>query len=380
MTLGALNDAEIRALSLDRITDHLESRGWSFVARYGGHGRIYRNVDGSEVVVPGREDTWDYAIVVREVLRALTDVGADDGTTVYQDIQHYRRDIVRLQATTGSSEQGTIAPSAASELIAGATKLWEEAASSVLDTPSERSAYWDDARFGQTESGSYVITMLSPPVYVGSQLALGHDESEPTAARKVTRALRDAIRSTRELVSAMRGDDENAIDRAIHDGMTWGIPEGLRRAVEPFDGVEWHIMETSPVPDKRPEPTVTAFEQADVVYLKATVDLIKERQWERPSDRSVHGYVLKCQRRENQDVGVVTVQSLMPDIKGVQTIHMSLGREPYSLALRLHDQKLRVDARGELRQTGKATWELEGAEIRESLSEQWDEDQRPVSG
>ena len=187
MTLGALNDAEIRALPLDRITDHLESRGWSAVARYGGHGRIYRNVDGSEVVVPGREDTWDYAIVVREVLRALTDVDAEDGKTV---------------------------------------------------------------------------------------------------------------------------------------------------------------------------------------------DLIKERQWERPSDRSVHGYVLKCQRRENQDVGVVTVQSLMPDIKGVQTIHMSLGREDYSLALRLHDQKLRVDARGELRQTGKATWELEGAEIRESLSEQWDEDQR----
>lgn len=156
-------DEEIRNLRLSELLDYLRRAGWSRVSGYGDNASIYQHEDGRELLVPDREDLFDYVPVVREALTILARAHDKSAVRVYQDVVNQGRDVIRIAANNDANDDGTIAPDAASDLFTGAKQLWEAAVKSALKNPEDVKEYWRDARFGQTERGSYVVTMLSPP-------------------------------------------------------------------------------------------------------------------------------------------------------------------------------------------------------------------------
>lgn len=181
---------------------------------YGDNASIYQHEDGRELLVPDREDLFDYVPVVREALTILARAHDKSAVRVYQDVVNQGRDVIRIAANNDANDDGTIAPDAASDLFTGAKQLWEAAVKSALKNPEDVKEYWRDARFGQTERGSYVVTMLIPPVFLGVQIALDKTDIASTPARKVTNELKDALCRTRSLVTGLRDDDGSAVERS----------------------------------------------------------------------------------------------------------------------------------------------------------------------
>ena len=364
-------DEEIRNLRLPELRDYLHRVGWSRVSGYGDNASIYQNGDGLEVLVPDREDLIDYVPVVRDVLTTLVRAHDTSAVRVYQDVVNQRRDVIRIVANDDGNGDGTIAPDAASELFTGAKLLWEAAVRSALENPEDAKDYWRDARFGQTERGSYVVTMLSPPVFLGVQIALRTSDTASTPARRVTNELMDVLRQTRSLVTELRDDDGSAVERAAKRGISYRICEALGRVLNPFGSISCQVYKTDPLAARREDYEIAHFVQDDVEYLKMATDQLKVQARNAPAEVSVHGYILRCERREDRDDGKVTLNVLMPDLNGVQTVHLSVSDGDYRQALQLHGQKMRVDARGELVHTAESTWQLHNAEIRKSPSENW---------
>ena len=365
-------DEEIRNLRLSDLLDYLRRVGWSRVSRYGDNASIYQHEDGRELLVPDREDLFDYVPVLREALTILARAHDKSAVRVYQDVVNQGRDVIRIAANNDANDDGTIAPDAASDLFTGAKHLWEAAVKSALKNPEDVKEYWRDARFGQTERGSYVVTMLSPPVFLGVQIALDKSDIASTPARKVTNELKDALCRTRSLVTGLRDDDGSAVERAAKLGISYQICESLGRVLNPFGSISCQVYESDILASRCYENDIARFVQDDVEYLKLATDQLKAQERMAPAEASVHGYILRCERREDRDDGKVTLNVLMPDAKGVQTVHLSVSDGDYKQALQLHGQKLRVDARGELVHTAKSTWQLRNAEMRRSLSEDWE--------
>lgn len=209
-------------------------------------------------------------------------------------------------------------------------------------------------------------------MFLGVQIALDKSDTASTPARKVTNELKDALCRTRSLVTGLRDDDGSAVDRAAKLGISYQICEALGRVLNPFGSISCQVYESDLHASRRYENDIARFVQDDVEYLKLATDQLKAQERMAPAEASVHGYILRCERREDRDDGKVTLNVLMPDAKGVQTVHLFVSDGDYKQALQLHGQKLRVDARGELVHTAKSTWQLRNAEMRRSLSEDWE--------
>ena len=367
-----LTDEEIRSIDLSQLVGYLVGHGWSKVTTHGANGWIYGHESGSRILVPSREDVTDYVFVVWEVLKAVARVSNGDADGIYQSVRFQRHDIIRIQAVDSEADGGTISPDAAGQLYTGAKQLWEESVKSSLgDTPEARE-YWRMARFGQSERGSYVVTMLSPPVFLGQEVAFGSVPDVLIPTRKVTKSLLTAIQQAKSIATDIRsGSDGGVIKKAYEWGMSVGACQALQKVVEPFESVSCRISESNIDPTVTSEPAVIQFEQQDAPILRQVTAGLKELELQRPAESTLQGYILRCERRESQDEGRITLQALMPDVTRIQTVHLQVSGEDYSRALRFHGEKQRIDAKGKLVQTAPSTWQLKDAQIRKTLSDDW---------
>lgn len=372
MTTQPFTDEELGAIRLTDIVRYLDGNGWTRTGKFGDNGWVYKYQTGGEIFVPKYEEVADYGFAVRNILRSIARIHGNDTTVAYHDVRFQRHDIIRIQAVDPDTEGETISPDAASDLFTGAKQLWEGSVKASLGNSNEAKTYWQQARFGQTERGSYVVTMFSPPVYLGQQITFGTVPSEPPPTRKVTNSLKTAIQHAKSTVSKVRLEGDAAIERAYEQGAPVGAFEAIGKMIEPFQTVNCTITESNIDPTVASEPSVTRFEQQDAPVLKKVVDGLKELELREPMDQTLNGYILRCERRRGSKIGKLTLHFLIPGVKTVQTVHTEVGDEEYRLALDVHGQNKTIDAKGKLVQTAKSTWRLDDAKIRRSLTEDWD--------
>ena len=372
MITQPFTDEELAGIRLTDLVGYLDGNGWSRTGTFGDHGWVYEYETGGEIIVPKHEDVADYAFAVRNILRGIARLHGNEPTVAYHDVRFQRHDIIRIQAVDTDSDSDTITPDAASDLFIGAKRLWEGSVKSSLGNTDAAKEYWEQARFGQTERGSYVVTMLSPPVYLGQQITFGTVPSEPPPTRKVTNSIRTAIQQARSIATEVRRDGDAAIERAHAQGVKVGAFEAIEKMIEPFQTVSCTITESNIDPTVTRDPSVTRFEQQDVPILKDVTAGLKELELREPMDQTLNGYILRCERRRESEIGKLTLHVLMPGLNTVQTVHTEVGDEEYRLALEVHGLNKTIDAKGKLKQTAKSTWRLEDAKIRRSRALDWD--------
>ena len=261
-------DEEIKSIGLSQLVGYLASHGWSRVTAYGGNGWIYAHKSGSRVLVPSREDVSDYVYVVGEVMEAVARVDDVDAVGIFQGIRFRRHDTFRIQAVDSDAADGTISPDAASGLYTGSPQLWEWSVKRALLDANDAQQYWQQARFGQTERGSYVVTMISPPVFSGREITLDADAIEQTPTRKVTNQLRATIQLARCILDDMHNGDETAIQRARKRGLESTACDALFKMVKPFESIRCQISESQLVPKAAAEPSAIEFRRGDAPLLK----------------------------------------------------------------------------------------------------------------
>lgn len=366
-------DTELMKVQPDELARFIEERDWEPFAEYGDSARFYKNPAGHQLLVPLVAETEDYDVFVRDALRVVALSSGSSPDSLLQDIRHGDRDVFRFQATTGDA-QGLIGLDDMPKLAIGSKAIIEDAVQASTIVDDEKKRYLSEAKFGLTESGSYVITMLSPPIPFELQHGLTSPGLEPPLHRKVTEEVKRSIRETRTALDDLRDGRDDAFDNAPERGIRLKMCEGLIQATDPFDAVTCRITECSLPLGQAPVPSVTRFVHSDVEFLmKAATHLKPDVPPTGPQEIRLEGFVKLFDRGQTQKYGKATLKTLMPDTDGEQTVYMTLDEDQYKIAQDSHSDRTQIKVQGTRERVGKNTWKLHNAVIDMSATRSTDQ-------
>lgn len=151
---------------------YLESRGWSRVPSRRSYAAIYRSQGESpgEVQVPLDRGLADYGEAMVVIARRLSAYEHRPVESILHDLLQPRRDLLRFGLEGEVARDGSINLAAGLGLVSGVRKALLASACSVKRprafhprmSMTEADAFLRECRLGQTEVGSFVLTVETP--------------------------------------------------------------------------------------------------------------------------------------------------------------------------------------------------------------------------
>ncbi len=347
-------------ISPGALSAYARSFGWTKTGTYGDHSDVYTAEGLPEILLPRHQSLGDYASVVSRLLEIFAKAAELDELALYRDLVTADRDVIRVRASEG--EDGSVTASDGVRLMHGARDMLLAAACSVQNPQrvyraganKEANTYLEQVRLGQTEQGSFVVTLLSPVVppviqhALIDEVALDDDPFE----RQITKRLASALAATREAAERTVGGEADAFARAVELGVSANLCEALVEVIDPFPflnvSVTW--ARTRPVSVAR---NVVRFSGSDVPVLREAARSFRDRE-PRP-DVDIFGIVRTLARDEAEVDGTVT---LLAFIEGRnQSVKTVLRQSDYERAILAHKEKAPVIIKGDLERIGQR-WHL----------------------
>lgn len=228
---------EINALD---VVSYLESQGWT---RGGGpqvpsKSLTFVRIDAAgsfEVAVPLDTAFRDYGIRMAEILRTLEAIEDRSQLEILKDIITSSVDLIRVRPDVETWPDGSIMINHGNALLHQSREMLLAAACATVKPskvfpprrPPEALDYMRRARLGQTEHGSFVLTILSPVnPQLSGQLSLFRDELP--FERQVTETLFRSLAAARE--AAIETMATNRIER-FGDAVPQGVSANLCEAI-----------------------------------------------------------------------------------------------------------------------------------------------------
>ena len=258
----SIQDKEaLLAISPAALSAYARTAGWAKVDTYGEHSDVFTGEGLPEIILPRTAHLGDYARVVSMVIEIFAKVADVDELTLYRDLVMADRDVVRVRAVDGDAS-GSVAVNDGIDLISGARDMILAAACSLQGLREAR-AYLSRVRLGQTEQGSFAITLLSPVI--------------SPLERRVTRRLADALAATREATEKTIDGDAGAFSEAVALGVSANLCEALVKLIEPFLTLDISLVWARTHPMSTPR-NVVRFASHDAPILHKAARSFRERE------------------------------------------------------------------------------------------------------
>jgi hypothetical protein len=163
-----------RTLSLIRPEDlhaYLSARAWHNVRRSGEAGFLYRRILDDrkyDLLVPSTNEIDDFPQRIAHIVSTLESVEARSQLEIISDLASTRSDVVRVRRPDAGDgtlplEDGALLIKSPYEmLLASACSAPLPLAYYRGKRPAKATQYLEKARLGQSERGSYVLTLISP--------------------------------------------------------------------------------------------------------------------------------------------------------------------------------------------------------------------------
>ena len=358
MKVEVRDAAALSALKPLEMAAYLRAMGWRKDADFDAKGSLWllAVADGEEfdITLPLKRDLADYVLRMGEVLQTLALAERRSQLEILRDIMTTTADLVRIRAPSHSGENGTLPLEQAVSFVERTRDMMLSAACAALEKRAffakrksqQAMDYLREVRMGQTEQGSYVLTILSPVV---PELKAAQEELLPTEPyeRKVIRTLVAALDALGEAArgAAMNGDMA-PFTEAVGRGVSANLCDAVVGLAEVSPGEALDILvswsRTRPVEDNVP---------AWVQFGSDSIPIIQEaarhfRDTAPVEDFEVEGFVTRLQRGTMATEGEVIVEGI---VEGqMRRIGMLLGPNNYGDAVRAHKDRLKVKCTGEL--------------------------------
>ncbi len=341
------------------LSAYAHAAGWVKTESYGDHSDIYAGEELPEIILPRTQQLDDYADVVSQLVGILAEVAEVDETSLYRDLVTADRDVIRIRVN--GAEAGSVMVNDGIDLIHGARDMLLATACSLQDPKplyrpganKEASDFLEHVHLGQTEHGSFGLTLLPPvvpPPMPPMQPLLGEDwvsESEPLE-RRITLRLAEALAATREATEQTVGGASDAFYQAIPAGASANLCEALVKLITPFPTLDISLTWA------RTRPTKTArnlynFAKADASILQEAARLFRGR--EPQFGVKLFGVVERLSREEVETDGTITLRTSIEDQE--RSVKVVLNRSDYHLAIQAHDEKALIILEGDLEHSGQ---------------------------
>ena len=207
---------------------------------------VYASAEFPEIILPRHQRLADYASVVWRLIEVFAKAAETDELVLYRDLVTADRDVMRVRAPNGEagsvnvSNGVTLMHGARDMLLSAACSLWNPQPLYRAGANKEASEYLKRVRMGQTEQGSFVITLLSPVVPPRMQLGMGSElvQDDDPIERRITRRLVGALTAVREATEIAIAGGADAFFKAIERGVSANLCEALVSVMEPFREID----------------------------------------------------------------------------------------------------------------------------------------------
>ncbi len=389
MKVSIQDKKALLAVSPAALSAYARTAGWTKVDTYGKHSDVFIGEGLPEIILPRTAHLGDYARVVSMIIEIFAKAADVDELAIYRGLAIADRDVVRVRAVDGD-DSGSVAVSDGIDLMSGARDMILAAACSLqrpqplyrVGANREAMAYLKRVRLGQTEQGSFAITLLSPVISPPIQqqplfpaLEYGDDPSKPQVTRhpvdpiqqplfsaleygndpierQVTRRLADSLAATREATERTVGGDTGAFSEAVARGVSANLCEALVKLIEPFSTLDISLVwaRTHPMSTDR---NVVHFDAHDAPILREAARLFRDRE-PRPGIR-LFGVVPRLKRDETDTEGTIALWTSIDEQN--QAVVAVLKQSDYERAIQAHETKSPLVIEGDLERTGQR-WRL----------------------
>lgn len=310
--------------------------------------------------VPQRAAAPDYPRAVGLLIADLARIEDRPASLLLRDIHASSVDLVRLAIDSSSTRDGRIPVEAGRRVYAAAREMLLAAACSVIDAkpvfarrkPDEAMRLLDRAKFGQTEIGSFVLTIecgVSPPL----QPALVESEVDPDAPLerrayvRLAHALRAAEEASRESAAAA---DMQPFRTRTKDGISANLCESISEIIDATDAqtlnAVFSFASRRSVQQHVPR-SATFSADTSAIFREAAKRLRDEATY--PAT-DVLGIVVKLDSQQPASGGVVVVRA---DVEGtIRHVRVHLDAEHYQQAIVAHGSSSLVRCTGDLSREG----------------------------
>lgn len=379
MKAHILDADALKAVSPIALAAFARTEGWKLAEPFGEHADIYIGPNLPEIIIPRTDRLADYAAAVSRLLVSFAEKTGHDELSMYRDLIGADCDVIRVR-TFLNEDDGAIPIDAGVRVIQQAREMLLAAACATRSPQptyraganKEATEYMQRVKLGQTEHGSFVVTLLAPvPPSLGPhQLALDTSwvdyEDEPLE-RQVTRRLMSSLEAARSAAESILSGAESAFENAVPNGVSANLCEALATLIEQSNDLEVSLTWARTRPTPEPLRRVT-FSKNDAYLFKEAARTFRLRE---PKPNSlVYGTVFKLTREHDETEGVVTLKALIDE--RVQSVAARLDDYNYDLAVSAHREHQPIVLRGDLARN-KQRWVLKDAEVIRFSSEMEEE-------
>ena len=381
MKATILDTVALRAISPVALAGYARSEGWVKTEQYGAHSDVYTVAGKPEIILPRTNHLGDYPSVVSKLIAIFADATQRDELAMYRDLSGADRDVVRVRAF-GGDDDGSVPIDAGVEIVTQARQLVLAAACAARTPQSlyragankEASEYLRRVKLGQTEQGSFIVTLLAPippqlqPLQQGLLLGFEDEPFERQVTRRLAGSL-DALRGAVELAAS--GDGQGAFERAVACGVSANLCEAVAGLIAQSAGIDISVTWALTRPTPEAHRTI-AFSSSDAEIVTEAARMFRARHPR--ADLTLFGTIHTLKRHDDDIEGLVTLKAMVDDKP--QSVRAVLDQANYSIAVRAHHDKVPVIVKGDLERVGQR-WQLTNAQVTSLGNDEREDDPEP---
>jgi hypothetical protein len=350
----------LHSLSPIDITSYIISKG-------GTRKGFFRDVagvweyEGYEIIVPNGRHFADYASSISTIMVCLEKAENRSQLEILKDIQLSGYDVVRVKNTSIEAKKGSLPiadtvkfiTNTKEMLLSIACSLVSKRASYLTRKPQQAEDYINSVRFGQTEIGSFIITILSPfsPELKSEQLSLFDLPQELPYEKKIIPALHHALITVNNAArEASETHDISPFISNIENGITSNLCDSIASLNDTSGDGFIEIGFTLSKNRKYTDPVnPVIFDKEYTPIFKEASKKIKET--EPQPDQELIGFIVHLSRQTDDTTGQIVIQDIQPDKQ--RSVAIQLDDAAYSRAVQAHEQKNLVKISGTVSRHGR---------------------------
>lgn len=347
------------------IAAYLRSRSWSEVENWDNKASIWvTSSKEAEILLPFQKDLADFSLRMADVLKTLSRYEQRSQSEILHDLIVTSADVIRVRLISDNKSQTTsISLDDANVAIQSTKELMMAAACSAVEPrsyfPSKKflqaTNYTKKLRLGQTEPGSYVLTVISKvsPTLVRSKQEESPDvfPTEEPFERQVTTMLMSGLIAVRQaaMEAGMSGNIE-PFHRAVEKGASANLCDsllgfsGANRDIAFEISMSW--SRSRPIPEQI--QTVVSFSTDSLPIIEEAARIFKENSYQEEFD--LIGHIIGLRRETELESGNVLIVGA---VEGrARKVSITLDDKLYNMAIRAHENRSIIRVEGDLVKSG----------------------------
>ena len=374
MNVSIHDSASLAVLGIGELSSYLRSKGWVEVRLIRDRAAIWQKQteegEDFETLIPQKSSFDDYAQRIGMVLKTLSVVEERSQLEIYSDILRTQMDTVRLQFRSSVFEDGSVPLEQALQMVTGVREMALAAACATISPhavyanrkPQQAIDYLERVRFGQTERGSFVLSLqtpVPPRLYITQEsqkaleLAIPELEIAEPFDRRVTLTLARSLDATlnathRANAKGNLSPFQEAISLGVNANLCDALADlGLNTPTQSI-GITFHWSPSRSLLTQT--PSSVEFSMDHFTLLREVARLFRET--EPVEEYEVVGYVEVLNREEGKFVGTITISDYA--LGKPRRIRITLSDNDYQRTIEAHKKEAIVQCVGELVKEGRS--------------------------